>query len=205
MLAPLLIKKTKVRGWSDSVSFFWVRIMPLISLGRWLISCRQFTSEVPENETWLINEEQHSSPWISSNLGAVAVHSGGCSVLLVQQQQNHIRLNLLACGWIDLQWPPLLSLVTEEGGSCSGDNTSLPILWQSSEDTWSCVTMAMEEEFGRKLVRLSLVSCSLPHPDKIPKLFWCGSLKLSLIICFLNPLEGDRILFTLISILSLWQ
>lgn len=122
LLTSLLIKKTKageVRGrerrrQSDKVAFFWVRSMPLISLEKRLMDCRQLTSKVPGNKTWLVNEEQHSSLGKSSSPGALAVHEVVSSVLLVHQKQNHIWLNLLDCGWIDLHRLLLSSLAIEK-------------------------------------------------------------------------------------------
>lgn len=58
-MTSLLIKKTKAgevsgrerRRQSDKVAFFWVRSMPLISLEKRLMDCRQLTSKVPGNKT----------------------------------------------------------------------------------------------------------------------------------------------------------
>lgn len=112
------------------------------------------------------------------------------------------KRNLLACGWTDLHRLLLSALV--ERVLCVVETTlSFPCMSWSYGDTCSHVAMAMEEEFGSKLTMMSITHYSSPHPEEIPKLFWWSSLKLSFIIPFLSPPEGDKILFTLISILSL--
>lgn len=175
--------------------------MHQISLAQWLMGCGQLVpGEVPENGTWWIREEQHISLKSSSSPCAAAMHKLRFPISAGAAAERKTfwlvdRLIYADCFYQQLLLKSVLRIV----------DTTLFVLFISwlSGDTCSCAAMAMEEEFRPKLTVMSLTSYSLPHPEEIPKLFWCSSLKLSLVVHFLNPPEGDKILFHLISILSL--
>lgn len=175
--------------------------MSQISFAEWLMGCGQLVpGEVPENGTWWIREEQHSSLKSSSSPCTAAMHEVRFPVSAGAAAEQK---NLLACGQTDLHRLLLSTIVVERHASYCGDNTFLPIYIMV---IWRHLHLC-SHSYGRRVQ--TKAHSDIPyllqfaHPEEIPKLFWCSSLKLSLMVHFLNPPEGDKILFHLISILSL--
>lgn len=153
--------------------------------------------EAPGNGTWSIRGEQPSTLASSSSPCTATVHEEKLPLSVGASAERETLWLVDRLTYRDCFHQHMLK------GEPHAVEAILPVYVMVIWTTCSSVAMAMKEEFRPKLTMMSLTSCSLPHSEETPKGFCCSSLKLSVMISFLNTPGEDTILFALISILSL--